>query len=86
MPRISEFFGIIITMYYNDHSPSHFHARYSGYEATILLDTLEIYEGNLPARCLAIVVEWASLHRDELYANWELARRGRPLRKIKPLE
>ncbi|MDO8476517.1 MAG: DUF4160 domain-containing protein [Candidatus Rokubacteria bacterium] len=28
MPEISRFFGIIIAMFYNDHAPPHFHARY----------------------------------------------------------
>jgi hypothetical protein len=28
MPEISRFFGIIITMYYGDHQPPHFHVRY----------------------------------------------------------
>ncbi|WP_375502311.1 DUF4160 domain-containing protein [uncultured Nostoc sp.] len=26
MPEICRFLGIIITMYYNDHPPPHFHA------------------------------------------------------------
>lgn len=86
MSRLSEFFGIIIGMYYNDHSPPHFHARYSDYEATLLIDTLEIYEGELPQRALAMVLEWAVSHRSELYQNWDRARKGEPLRKIKPLE
>ena len=29
MPEISRFLGIIITMYYNDHNPPHFHVRYN---------------------------------------------------------
>jgi hypothetical protein len=33
MPRISEFFGVLIYMYYNDHAPPHFHAEYGGREA-----------------------------------------------------
>ena len=28
MPEISRFLGIIIYMYFNEHSPPHFHARY----------------------------------------------------------
>jgi len=35
MPRISVFLGIVITMYFDDHAPPHFHARYSGQEAAI---------------------------------------------------
>ncbi len=41
MPRICEFFGIAIYMYYNDHNPAHFHAEYAGNEALIIVDTLE---------------------------------------------
>ena len=86
MPRLSEFFGIIISMYYNDHTPPHFHARYSEYETTVLINTLEVYEGNLPRRALSMVLEWAALHRRELQQNWNKARRGKPLRRIKQLE
>ena len=86
MPRISEFFGIIIAMYYNDHSPPHFHARYGEAEATLMIESLRILEGQLPRRALALVREWASMHRNELDTNWERARRGVPLKHIKPLE
>lgn len=86
MPRVSEFFGIIIAMYYNDHVPPHFHAKYAESEAEIAIETLEIVEGSLPRRVLALVLEWAVLHRPELRANWEMARAGQPLARIEPLE
>jgi hypothetical protein len=86
MPRISEFFGIIIAMYFNDHSPAHFHARYAEHEAVVVIDSLELYEGSLPRRALALVLEWAALHRPELRSNWEKARQGLPLAPIAPLE
>jgi hypothetical protein len=57
MPRISQFFGVAIAMYFNDHSPPHFHAEYGGDEASFLIDTLELEEGNLPRRARAMVVE-----------------------------
>lgn len=41
LPRISAFFGIVITMYYNDHSPPHFHARYEEYEAQLVIGSLD---------------------------------------------
>jgi hypothetical protein len=28
MPTIAWFYGIMIQMFYNDHEPPHFHARY----------------------------------------------------------
>ena len=85
MPRISEFFGIIITMYYNDHSPPHFHAIYGDDEAKFSIETLEIIEGTLPRHALALVLEWAELHRKELQNNWIRARSGTPLEPIEPL-
>ncbi|MBI1903494.1 MAG: DUF4160 domain-containing protein [Planctomycetia bacterium] len=86
MPCISEFFGIAISMYYNDHAPPHFHAEYAGDEAEFSIDTLEILVGALPRRSRALVLEWASQHRDDLRANWHRARQGVPLQKIDPLE
>lgn len=85
MPRISQFFGIIIAMYYNDHAPPHFHARYGEHEALLSIESLDVIEGEVPGRALAMVLEWASLHRSELRTNWERARRGLPLEAIEPL-
>lgn len=86
MPRLSEFFGIVITMYFDDHLPPHFHALYAGSEASLRIDTLEIMDGRLPRRALALVAEWALLNRAALMADWELARRHRPLARIPPLD
>jgi hypothetical protein len=86
MPRISRFFGIAIAMYYNDHLPPHFHAIYAEHEAAIGIETLEVREGRLPQRALALVLEWAALHRQELMANWERVEQGLPLEWIEPLE
>lgn len=86
MPRVSQFFGITIAMYYNDHSPAHFHALYAEHEATLIIGTLEILSGNLPRRALALVLEWAALHRAELLSNWEKARAGFPLDSIVALD
>jgi len=46
MPRVSEFFGIVIAMYYNDHAPPHFHAKYAEHESTFSIDTLVVLEGH----------------------------------------
>jgi len=86
MPEISRFFGIVIRMYQNDHYPQHFHAVYGEFEALINIGTLAIYRGDLPRRALALVLEWAVLHRDELRQDWELARKGQSLQPIAPLE
>jgi hypothetical protein len=86
MPRLSEFFGIIVSMYFNDHVPPHFHVTYAEHRAKVDIETLEVMSGELPRRVFSLVVEWAVLHRDELRANWEAARLGEPLRRIKPLD
>jgi hypothetical protein len=60
VPRISEFFGIVVTMYYNDHAPPHFHARYAEHEAQLEIDSLEVLHGSLPPPQLALVQAWGS--------------------------
>jgi len=86
MAEISRFFGIIIGMFFNEHNPPHFHARYGDSQAEIDIQTLRIIEGDLPRRAKAMVIEWASEHRDELMENWNLAREMCELKNIKPLE
>jgi hypothetical protein len=86
MPRVSEFFGIVIALYYNGHAPPHFHAKYGGSEAEIAIETLETIDGSLPRRVFALVLEWAVLHREELRGNLNAARCGEPLSRIAPLE
>lgn len=85
MPEISRFLGIIISMFYDDHNPPHFHARYGGSKAAIKISDFTVLEGELPGRVLGLVVEWASLHRDELERNWGNVKKSMPLQKIEPL-
>jgi hypothetical protein len=85
VPRISEFYGIVIEMYFRDHPPPHFHARYGGEEAVIAIATGEVVAGSLPGRALRLVREWTQMHRDELHANWDLARARQALIPIAPL-
>lgn len=86
MPEISRFFGIVIQMFYDDHSPPHFHAKYGRDQAVIEVPGLFVVKGSLPPRALGLVMEWASQHRDELVSDWELARAKAPLKAITPLE
>jgi hypothetical protein len=86
MPEISRFFGIVITMFYNDHSPPHFHARYGGQKAVISIEDGSLVAGRLSPRALGLVQDWVRTHRSELEENWALARSTMELRKIEPLE
>ena len=85
MPEISRFLGIVIRMYYREHAPPHFHARYGEYEVVVQIDT-GVVQGRFPRRALRHVLDWHELHRHELFEDWDLAASGRPLRPITPLE
>ena len=71
MPEISRFLGIIITMYFDEHNPPHFHVRYNEYRASVDIKTLNISAGTLPAKVRGLVEEWAEIHDDELLTMWE---------------
>ena len=86
MPRISEFYGIIIALYYNDHEPPHIHAIYGEYHVLIGIQPVEVMRGAFPPRALGLVIEWMTIHHSELAEDWGLAREHRRLRRIAPLE
>jgi len=86
LPEVSRFFGIIIAMFYNDHEPPHFHARYGDQRAIIDIESLTVLRGRLSPRVLGLVTEWAAMHQHELRENWRLARQQAPLKPIRPLE
>lgn len=85
MPEISRFYGIIISMYFKEHLPPHFHAKYAGKRAAFSIYDLKIIEGRLPKRVISLVLEWAFEHRKELLEDWDLAQKHKDLKKIKPL-
>jgi hypothetical protein len=85
MPAISVFFGITIRMYYADHSPPHFHAEYQGQVGKFTIQG-EMIVGRITSRpARRLIREWASLHRDELEANWHRTQRHLPIVNIAPL-
>ena len=86
MPEISRFFGIVIKMFFDDHNPPHFHAEYGESEALIDVRDLSVFAGRLPPRVLGLVIEWATLHRQELLDDWRKAQALEALQKIAPLE
>lgn len=85
MPEICRFLGIVITMYYKDHGPPHFHAIYGDYAVTISIRD-ESVTGQFPKRALKLVLEWCELHKEELLENWELAQQRSALKPIATLE
>ena len=85
MPELSRFFGIVIQMHFNDHPPPHFHAKYGEFKAAIDIATLTVSDGYLPPRAYGLVIEWASIHEDELQHAWNRIREHRSPGKITPL-
>ncbi len=85
MPEISRFYGIIIAIFYNEHNPPHFHARYGKDQVAIDIRTMQVLEGQIPPRALGLVMEWAANHQEELLHGWDQARQGATPDKIDPL-
>lgn len=85
VPRLSEFYGIVIYMYWKDHAPPHFHAIYGGHEALISIEEGDFIRGELPRTARKLVLEWRALHEAELLQNWTLAQQPFALRPIEPL-
>jgi len=85
MPEICRFLGIVISMYYKEHNPPHFHADYNGVKASIDIATFGVTEGRLPPKVLGLVVEWAEEHQQELLENWNSMRANGEFHRIEPL-
>jgi hypothetical protein len=86
MPVVSVFFGIVVTMFYNDHDPPHFHAEYQGQRGKFDLNG-EIIVGSIRSKtALRLIREWTLLHRLDIEANWENTKLGRSLERIRPLD
>jgi len=77
--------GIVIAMYWNDHSPPHFHAKYGEYEITVDINT-GVVEGKFPKRALRHVLEWYELHKEELLEDWDLCEKQEMPNPVEPLE
>ncbi len=86
MPTVSRFYGIVVQMYFADHGPPHFHVIYNEHNAVIGILDFSVLQGSLPPKALGLVVEWASMHREALLRDWELASHKQALVPIAPLE
>lgn len=84
MPTISMFYGIIIKMYYDDHNPPHFHAFFGEYKAIFNFEG-ELIDGNMPNSKTKLISAWALIHKEDLIANWKLAKDNERLYDINPL-
>jgi Domain of unknown function (DUF4160) len=83
---LSEFYGIVIYMYFADHNPPHFHAIYAEHEALIRIDDGSMMRGELPKTAMRLVEQWRNLHQDEILAARTLAQEPAALSRIEPLQ
>jgi len=85
MAELSRFLGIVVYMLFNDHNPPHFHVKYGEFKASIAINDLALLNGDLPSRIHGYVIEWASLHKQELIENWNMLQTAGKISKIEPL-
>lgn len=85
MPVISEFYGIKIMMFWNEHMPPHFHAEYGNNKVLVDINNGAVIQGVFPFKQLKLVLAWCELHRDELLENWENALEHNEINRINPL-
>lgn len=85
MPTISRFFGIIISMYWDEHNPPHFHVRFGEYKCSVSITNISIIAGELPKKQERLVLAWAEIHQKELLQNWELCQKDKQPMQIEPL-
>jgi len=85
MPVICRFFGIVVFMFWRDHMPAHFHAKYQDQEITVEIESGRI-KGVMGPKATALIQEWRELRKDELLENWRLAQQNKSMRAIAPLE
>jgi hypothetical protein len=85
MPELARFYGIVIQMYFGDHAPPHFHAIYGDNKAVVAIESLALIEGSLPPRARGLVIEWATIHQEELRRAFRKAASLEAPDKIDPL-
>jgi hypothetical protein len=69
MPTISMFYGILISLLYEDndrHHLPHFHARYQSFKASIAIEDVRVLAGNLPRDSLS----WFRPGLSYIAMNW----------------
>ena len=86
MPQICYFYGITIYIQFLDHNPPHIHAIYQSFTAQYSINKAKLLKGKMPNKANLLICEWIKSRKNELMADWELAKSGRPVYPISPLE
>jgi hypothetical protein len=86
MPQISYFYGIIVYIQFMDHNPPHIHVAYQSFKAQYSIHEAKILRGKMPNKADQLIREWMELRKSELLIDWDLAKEGKPVYPISPLE
>ncbi len=88
MPIISQFYGIIIRVYFNDtqkHYLGHIHVQYNEYDAVYSIKETKRLEGKLTQKQDRLVCAWIEIHKEPLQALWKIYQEDGEFFRIKPL-
>lgn len=88
MPVISQFYGIVIRMFfkeYGEHHLPHIHISYGEFHTVYDLDGNRI-EGDFPKKQSKLVEAWIIIHQEELKSLWNLMQEGEDYFRIEPLK
>ncbi len=85
MRRLSEFYGIVISLYWAEHPPRISTPVREAQRVAVDIATLEVLAGGVPGRAMRLIREWGELHREELMVAWAHALAHEPLGTIEPL-
>jgi len=86
MPEISRFYGIRITIYFDDHPPSHFHTEYGEHQAVFSIKDGKIINGKLPNIAKKLVKKWYKLQKENILKAWEQIQNDEVFEKVPPLD
>lgn len=88
VPIVSQFYGIIVTMYFNEntrHNLPHIHVEYAEYDAVFDLQG-NLIDGRIPGKQRKMIEVWTSIHGEELNALWKAMKEYQEFFKIDPLK
>ncbi len=89
MPIISQFYGIVVTMYFEEnigkHHVPHIHIRYNEYKAVYDFNANKL-EGTMTVKQEKMIEAWILIHKEELETLWKVMQEDNKYFKIEPLK
>jgi hypothetical protein len=86
MPQICYFYGITVYIQFLDHNPPHIHVIYQSCKAQYSILEAKLLRGQMPVKANQLICEWIKLRQKELMIDWDLAKEGKPVYSVSPLE